>query len=108
MASDTGVTGLATGSTYTGGFTEFLTQDLPDGALPTPVNIQDYFCTGAPTVSGGGNTCQASDFTSGLNVTAPDVGGSFTAVVGVPEPNTIALMLIGGVLIGFNRIRRRT
>jgi len=104
-ASDTGVLGLATGSSYTGGFTEFLTQLLPDGMAPTPLNIQDYFCTG-PVVSGA-NTCQASDFSSGKSISVPDVGGSFTATV-LPEPDTLAYMLIGGVLIGLNRIRRRT
>jgi hypothetical protein len=56
-ASDTGVAGLATGSDYTGGFSEFFTALLPNGMAPTPLNIQLYFC---PT-----GTCQPGDFTSG-------------------------------------------
>src|ERR1700681_2906012 len=39
-ASDTGVGGLATGSTYSGGFSVFFTDNLPNGTAPTPQNIQ--------------------------------------------------------------------
>jgi hypothetical protein len=103
-ASDTGVGGLPTGSSYAGGFTEFLTQLLPNGMAPTPLNIQNYFCSGVNP--GHGNVCQPADFSSTNSISVPDVGGSFTATV-VPEPNTLALLLIGGALIGVNRIRRR-
>jgi hypothetical protein len=91
-ASDTGVGGLAGGSNYTGGFSEFFTTPiLVNGVLvaPTPQNIQLYFC---PT-----GVCQPSDFTSGKTITSSQ-SGTFTAsrVAGVPEPGTISMSLFGG------------
>jgi hypothetical protein len=97
MASDTGVGGLAGGSTYTGGFSETITA-LPNGADPTPLNIQNYFCTGPPSVSGGGNTCTAADFSSGRSITTSQ-SGSFTATDTdvVPEPSSILLSALGTI-----------
>ena len=100
-ASDTGVAGLATSkSSYTGGFSEFFTATLPNGMAPTPLNIQDYFCTGAPSVSGGGNTCTAADFASGKNITTSQ-SGSFTAIdtTQTPEPSTVVLSSIGMLMM---------
>jgi hypothetical protein len=97
-ASDTGVGGLATGSTYSGGFSQFFSAPLPNGTAPTPQNIQLYFCPSG--------TCVAADFTSGKSITTSQ-SGTFTATP-VPEPGTILLTLLGGVLIGCNRFRRKT
>ncbi len=108
-ASDIGTGGLAAGSNYNGAFSEVLSQLLPNGQAPTPENLQNFFCTGAPSVNGGANTCTGADFTANRSLTVPDVAGSFTATAApaTPEPNTWALMLIGGGLIGVTRIRRR-
>jgi hypothetical protein len=78
-ASETGVGGLATGSNYTGGFVQTLTDLLPNGTTPTPQNIQLYFC---PT-----GTCVESDLHSIRRITTFQ-SGSFIAVpfTAVPEP----------------------
>ncbi len=94
-ASDTGVAGLATGSTYTGGFSEFFTtQILVGGVLvsPTPQNIQLFFC---PT-----GTCTPADFTSGRSIMSSQ-SGTFTAIApsGVPEPSSIFLGSLGIVML---------
>jgi hypothetical protein len=94
--SDTGVGGLATGSSYTGGFSEFFTQNLPNGTAPTPENIQLYFC---PT-----GVCTPADFTSGRSITSSQ-SGTFTASA-VPEPQTTALVL-GGLLVLLGRFGMR-
>lgn len=94
-ASDTGTGGLSTGSFYTGGFSEFFTSLLPNGAAPTPANIQLYFCPSG--------TCVAADFTSGKSITSSQ-SGTFTAA-SVPEPSSIGLALMGGVLILAARTR---
>jgi len=94
--SDTGVAGLATGSSYNGGFSQTFTDLLPNGTLPTPQNIQLYFC---PT-----GVCQPSDFTSGKSITSSQ-SGSFTAAA-VPEPQTTALVL-GGLLVLLGRVGMR-
>jgi len=100
-ASDTGVGGLATASSYSGGFSEFFTQQILVGGVlvaPTPQNIQLFFCPSG--------TCQPADFTSGRSITS-SLSGTFTAT-SVPEPGTILLTLLGGALIGCNRFRRKT
>jgi hypothetical protein len=94
QVSDTGVAGLASGSTYTGGFSVTLTDNLPNGTLPTPQNIQLYFCPSG--------TCVAADFTSGKSITSSQ-SGSFTASA-VPEPTTASLALLGGLLVLFGRV----
>jgi hypothetical protein len=91
-ASDTGLAGLATGSNYTGGFADFLTGTLPNGVAPTPLNIQDYFCTGPPSIPGGGNTCTPADFTSGRSITTSQ-SGIFTAKLASPVPESSSLLL---------------
>jgi hypothetical protein len=95
--SDTGVAGLATGSTYSGGFSQTFTDLLPNGTLPTPQNIQLYFCPSG--------TCVATDFTSGKSITSSQ-SGSFTASA-VPEPATISMSLLGGLLVALGSLRRR-
>jgi hypothetical protein len=97
-ASDTGVGGLATGSSYMGGFSQFYTSLLPDGSAPTPANIQHYFC---PTL-----VCQPSDFTSGKSITSSQ-SGTFTATL-VPEPSTLLLGSIGflAIIVGKLKYRR--
>lgn len=84
-ASDTGVGGLATASTYSGGFSEFFSALLPNGNTPTPQNIQLFFCPSG--------TCVAADFSSGRNITSSQ-SGSFTASL-VPEPPSVILSFIG-------------
>jgi len=74
---------------WVGGISSFITNDLPNGAVPTPGNIQAYFVanpTGALTL---------------------EYGGSFTTTSIVPEPGTI--ILIGTGLIGLSMflLRRR-
>jgi len=96
QVSDTGVAGLATGSSYTGGFSEFFTQLLPNGMAPTPQNIQLYFCPSG--------TCTPADFTSGRSITTSQ-SGTFTASA-VPEPGTTALML-GGILLLLGKVGMR-
>jgi hypothetical protein len=85
-ASDTGVAGLAGGSTYIGGFSETITA-LPNGADPTPLNIQLYFCPSG--------ICEPADFTSGKSITTSQ-SGSFTAS-NVPEPSSILLSALGTI-----------
>lgn len=94
-ASDTGTGGLATGSFYVGGFSEFLTNNLPNGLAPTPQNIQLYFCPSG--------TCVAADFTSGKSITSSQSGTFFATTV--PEPTTISLFGLG--LIGLGLLQRR-
>jgi hypothetical protein len=96
-ASDTGVAGLAGGSTYIGGFSQTFTDILPNGTAPTPQNIQLYFCPSG--------TCTAADFTSGRSLTSSQ-SGSFTASA-VPEPATISMSLLGGLLVALGSLRRR-
>jgi len=88
-ASDTGVGGLATASTYSGGFSEFFTAPLPNGAAPTPQNIQLFFC---PT-----GVCQPADFQSGRSITSSQ-SGTFTAS-NIPEPSPFILCSIGFLLL---------
>jgi hypothetical protein len=91
-ASDTGIAGLATGSTYSGGFSEYLTQIFSNGTTSTPQNIQLYFC---PDFVSNGNECSAADFSSGRSITTSQ-SGTFTAFAPpVPEPSSVSLSLIG-------------
>jgi hypothetical protein len=99
-ASDTGVAGLAAGSPYTGGFSEFLTQPLPNGMPPTPENIQLFFCPSG--------TCTPTDFSSGRSITSSQ-SGTFSAVAPptVPEPSSIFLSATGIVMwLGRRRFRK--
>src|ERR1700676_5277089 len=93
-ASDTGVGGLASGSTYTGGFSDFFPTPLPNGMAPTPQNIQLYFC---PT-----GTCEPGDYTSGKSITSSQ-SGSFTAepkpFIPLPEPSTVVLSSLGTLMM---------
>jgi hypothetical protein len=94
-ASDTGVAGLAGGSTYTGGFSQTLTDLLPNGTAPTPQDIQLYFCPSG--------VCTAADFQSGKSITTSQ-SGSFTAsgtsvVPPVPEPSTLILSSLGMIMM---------
>lgn len=91
-ASDTGVAGLATGSSYTGTFSESLTGLLPNGMEPTPANIQAYFCPGG--------VCSAT-----ASITSSQ-SGSFTAST-TPEPSTMTMMLLGSGLV-LLALRRKT
>ena len=89
-ASDTGVAGLVGGSSYTGGFSQTITDFLPGGAAPTPQNIQLYFCPGV--------VCTPADFASGRSITSSQ-SGSFTATPSpVPEPSSLLLSAIGIIM----------
>jgi len=88
-ASDTGVAGLAAGSTYNGGFSEFFSSTLPNGMAPTPQNIQLYFCPSG--------TCTPADFASNKSITTSQ-SGNFTAST-VPEPSAMFLGSLGIVML---------
>ena len=91
-ASDLGVAGLASGSNYSGGFSQFFTQRLPNGMAPTPDNIQLFFCPSG--------ICQPADFTSGKSITTSQ-SGTFTATLAspTPEPSSILLSFLGAILM---------
>ena len=94
-ASDTGVGGLARGSDYKGGFSDFFSSLLPNGTAPTPQNIQLYFCPGV--------VCTAADFTSTKSITSSQ-SGSFTAddsshIPPVPEPSSLLLSALGSITL---------
>jgi hypothetical protein len=95
-ASDTGLGGVATGSNYSGLFSEPLVNLLPNGMLPTPANIQAYFCPSG--------TCTAADFASGRSVSSAFAGNFFATTV--PEPETTALVL-GGLLVLLGKVGMR-
>jgi hypothetical protein len=94
------VSGLAGGSNYTGGFSQFFTALLPNGMTPTPLNIQNFFCTGSDP--GHGNICVAGDFSSGKSITS-SLSGTFTAsaasTANTPEPSAVSLGSLGIVLL---------
>jgi len=102
MATDNTCSPACAPSAYQGGFSQTLTQALPDGfGAPTPQNIQLYFC----------GTNSVNSFTqcdSGTQSITSSQSGSFTATAinGVPEPNTLVLLGIGGILIGATRFKR--
>jgi hypothetical protein len=89
LASD----GSGVASNYIGIFSAPLTELLPDGTLPTPANIQHFFCPTLP--------CTAADFTSMKSITQP-FSAQFTATP-IPEPQIPALVL-GGLLVLLGRI----
>lgn len=97
-ASDTGVAGLPTASTYIGGFSQTYNSTLPDGLAPTPANIQFYFC-------GSNNVTSESQCNLGASLTSSQAGSFFATAV--PEPSAIGLTLMGGILIVAARIRRK-
>ena len=102
-ASDAGTGGLAAGSNYTGGFSEFFTNPIMVGGVlvsPTPHNVQLYFC---PT-----GVCQPADFSSGRSITSSQ-SGTFTAtpVSGVPEPSPLWLGSVGIVMLLAGRQLRK-
>jgi hypothetical protein len=91
-ASDAGVGGLATGSAYSGGFSEFFTTPILVGGVmvsPTPNNVQLFFC---PT-----GVCQPADFSSGRSITSSQ-SGTFTATP-VPEPSPLWLGSLGILML---------
>jgi hypothetical protein len=100
-ASDTGLGGLATGNLWTGGWSVTLTQPLPNGATPTPANIQLFFC-------GTNNVTSAAQCNNGASLSTSNAGTFFvTPTATVPEPESIALTMIGSGLIGLGVWRRR-
>ncbi len=87
--------GTSPASPYIGGFSQTLTANLPNGAAPTPVNIQNYFCPGGVCSSTAAITSSQS--------------GSFTATfIGTPEPSSMAMMLVGAGLLALTARRRRS
>lgn len=103
-ASDTGTGGLATGSNYIGGFQTPLNQPLPNGQDPTPANIQFFFC--------GTNTVTMASQCDGTKSLSSTNSGQFFVTFtppppGVPEPESIALTMIGSSLIGLGAWKRR-
>jgi len=82
-ASDTGTGGLATGSTYIGGFSQTLSS-LPNGTAPTPFDVQQYFCPGG-----------VCDPTKSITTSQ---SGTFTAT-NVPEPSAVFLGSLGIVML---------
>jgi hypothetical protein len=89
--SDTGTAGLASGSNYNGTFSEPLVKPLPNGAAPTPANIQAYFCPGG--------VCDSTK-----SISTPFSGNFFATTV--PEPQTTALVL-GGLLVLLGKVGMR-
>src|SRR5579864_1915762 len=99
-ASDAGVGGLASGSTYSGGFSEFFTTQIMVGGVlvsPTPNNIQLFFC---PT-----GVCQPADFSSGRSISSSQ-SGTFTATP-VPEPSPVWLGSVGILMLLAGRQLRK-
>jgi hypothetical protein len=105
--SDSGNAGLATGNAYAGGFTQLLTDNLPNGMAPTPANIQAYFCGTNTNVTIG--TCAAFEAGQPNTVFAitSSQSGSFTVASAVPEPSSMVMLLVGGALMGLATFRSR-
>jgi len=104
-ASDTGDAGLAAGSAYSGFFSSNITSPIAGAAAgftaPTPGDIQLFFC--------GTNNVTASTVCSTTASITSSQSGSFTAtpVSGVPEPTSMAMLLMGGGLMAIATRRHR-
>jgi hypothetical protein len=97
-ASDTGANG--SGTPYAGFFQSPITKPLPNGAAPTPANIQLYFC-GTNNVTNPATQCSTTASISSSQA------GSFTATL-TPEPSSMAMMVLGGALVALTARRRRS
>jgi hypothetical protein len=79
--------GSGTPSTYLGGFSQTLSNNLPNGTAPTPQDIQAYFCpAGVCSTTAAITSSQSGSFTA-------------TLVSTTPEPSSMAMLLMGGGLI---------
>jgi hypothetical protein len=96
-ASDTGDAGLLNGTPYSGFFSSNITSPIAGAATgftaPTPADIQLFFC--------GTNTVTPTTVCSSTASITSSQSGSFTAtpVSGVPEPTSMAMLMMGGGLI---------
>lgn len=109
QACDGTATNCATPSPFNGSFTTQVTTipgvtgSGPNGVI-LPVDIQKYF--GCPTTT---TNLTIGSCTALQNTITSSQSGTFFATVGssVPEPESLALTMIGSCLIGFGAWRRR-